>query len=440
MRRRRKTKLFVSIRQVAVTASVLVVGAGGGVWLVMKELYPYALIAVVAVIWAMARLFRIYTKSVRKATFMFDAIDNDDFAFAFTDNPAIVDDAELNQALNRIKAILSNAKTEVIERERYYELIMQHVKTGIITINSRGNIHQVNGEAMRIFGLPVFTHINQLKIIDPAIAAAMFAVQAGEKAQLAFSNERGEVSISLVASEVTVRGETLKIIAVTDINNELAEKELESWMRLIRVLTHEIMNSLAPITSLSDTLIDMSGDNDPDMVRGLQTINATGKSLISFVESYRKFTYIPTPDKKLFEVKPFLERAVALQTQGTEVRIECSVEPEDMLVYADEDLAGQVILNVLKNAVQAVSGKADAWINVESYIDEHENIIIEVSNNGGAIPAEIAENIFMPFYTTKEGGSGIGLSISRQIMRLHGGSVRLTSNTDEKVTFTLLFG
>ncbi len=432
-------KPFVSVRHVVTYASLLAIGTAAAVWFFTSKLYPYAALAVLLAIWAFSRLLRLYTKSVRKATFMFNAIENDDFAFVFNEDPSKVDDAVLNVALNRIKNILTDAKHWVIEREKYYELIMESVRTGIVTINDAGNVHQVNSEALRIFGMPVLTHVNQFKLIDPAITTAMSNIRPGEKMQLTFANERGEVAISFVASEVSVRDEMLKIVAVTDINNELAEKELESWMRLIRVLTHEIMNSLAPITSLSDTLIDMSGE-DTDVAKGLQTINATSKSLISFVESYRKFTFIPAPDKSLFEVKGFIGRAVSLQSAGPDVKITCSITPEDMLVYADEDLAGQVVMNILKNAVQAVSSRGGGEISVESYLDDNENIIIAISNDGGTIPAEIAENIFMPFFTTKEGGSGIGLSISRQIMRLHGGSLRLTSNSDEKVTFTLLFG
>lgn len=433
-------KPLVPVRRAAAAIALLVVGTACTVWFIMKGLYPYSAISLAVAVFSAVRLLYIYTKSVRKATFMFDAIENGDFAFSFLEDPSKVDDAELNAAMNRIKEILAKAKTEVVEREKYYELIMGSVKTGIITVNDSGSIYQVNGEARRIFGLPVLTHINQLKVIEPRITDTIASIRAGEKAQLSFGNERGEVAVSLVASEIGVQGKTLKIVAVTDINNELAEKELESWIRLIRVLTHEIMNSLAPITSLSDTLIEISSGKEKDVVRGLQTINATGKSLISFIESYRRFTSIPPPDKRLFEVKPFLERAIALQSSPGGVRVSCSVEPEDMLAYADEDQAGQVVTNILKNALQAVGDKPDGWVSVGSYIDGSENIIVEVSNNGGAIPAEIAENIFMPFYTTKEDGSGVGLSVSRQIMRLHGGSLRLTANSSEKVTFTLSFG
>ena len=320
-----------------------------------------------------------------------------------------------------------------------------------------------------------------------------------------------------MASEINVDGVPMTIIALTDINSELAEKELESWIRLIRVLTHEIMNSLAPVTSLSGSLMDICDDKQSDMARGLATINSTSKGLISFVESYRKFTHIPVPNKKALYIKELLERVVALEgetaamtykaeyseissgagtsretdSEGSRVNgldssrmtnakvirgaahgdsretgsdaihdtlpqancsvtdsdgsrrciipsISLSVIPDDILVYADEDLISQVAINIVKNALQACLNVPEGHIRIEARLDENENTVIDISNNGGAIPKDIAENIFLPFFTTKEAGSGIGLSLSKQIMRLHEGSLYLSCNTDERVTFTLV--
>lgn len=430
---------FVSVKRIAFTIGVLIAATAAAVWLIMKGYYPYVLLPLTVIIYSVFRLFRIYTNSIRKAAFMFNAIEGGDYAFSFSEDERQVDDAFLNGALNRIKDILWNAKQQVIEHERYYELIMNSVNTGIITVNDHGNVYQVNSGALRVFKLPVLTHINQLNRVDPVIKDAVSDICVGEKAQVTFYHKGEEVSVSLMASEVMLEGQVLKIVAITDINSELAEKEIESWIRLTKVLTHEIMNSLSPITSLSDTLIKINGSKDDDMLLGLQTINATSKSLISFVESYRKFTFIPTPEKKLFAVKPFLEHVMVLHSQEWNASVGCSVSPEDIMVHADEDLIAQVVLNILKNSAYATASKEEPLIWICSYVDEKENVIIEVSNNGGAIPEGTAENIFVPFFTTKEKGSGIGLSISRQIMRLHGGSIRLASNTDEKVTITLLF-
>ncbi len=434
-----RKKTFVSVKQMVLAIVLLGIGVAVISLLIYFGKYQYVVIAFGPVVWAVYRILSMYTKTIRKAMFLFDAIDNNDYTFRFPEDIAVADDAAYNKVLNRTKEIISNAKRDTREREKYYELIMNTVRTGIIVVSDSGGVYQVNNEALRLFSLPVFTHISQTHPIDPAIAEVMKSIEPGEKRQLTFHNEKGEVSVSLIASAVTLRGKPMKLIAISDIDNELAEKELESWMRLIRVLTHEIMNSLAPITSLSNTLIRLNSNKDPEITQGLKTINTTSKNLISFVESYRKFTNIPVPDKKPFLLLPILERAIALQGADHSVGVSLSVEPEDTLLYADEGQITQVAINLIKNAVQAVAGHEIPRIEISSRIDESENIVIEISNNGGAIPAEIAENIFTPFFTTKEDGSGIGLSLSRQIMRLHGGSLRLTSNTDNRVTFALVF-
>ena len=239
-------------------------------------------------------------------------------------------------------------------------------------------------------------------------------------------------------------GETVRILAINDINSELDDKEIDSWIRLTRVLTHEIMNSVTPITSLSDTLLSLHQNADDEIRNGLEVISTTGKSLISFVESYRKFTHIPTPEPTLFYVQKFAERMVKLARHHTNfpnITINVGVEPSDLIVYADENLISQVVLNLLKNAMQAIGcEQADGLIEVKAYCNEEEAVLIEVSNNGPVIPQEEAEHIFVPFFTTKEGGSGIGLSISRQIMRLSGGSIALKSAPAAKrTTFVLTF-
>ncbi len=433
------TKTFVSVKKMMLSIVLLAIGVAAIPLLFYFGQYQYTVIAFGLVVWAGYRIVTMYTKSIHKAMFLFDAIENNDYTFRFPEDMAVADDAAYNKVLNRTKEIIGNATRDTREREKYYELIMNTVRTGIIVVSDSGGVYQVNGEALRIFSLPVFTHIGQTHPIDPVIARVMKSIEPGEKRRLTFNNEKGEVSLSLTASAVTLRGKPMKLIAISDIDNELAEKELESWMRLIRVLTHEIMNSLAPITSLSNTLIRLNHNKDPEITQGLETINTTSKNLISFVESYRKFTNIPVPDKKPFLLMPILERAVALQRTDNSVGISLSVEPEDTLLYADESQITQVAINLIKNAVQAVSGRENPRVEISSRIDESENIVVDISNNGGAIPAEIAENIFTPFFTTKEDGTGIGLSLSRQIMRLHGGSLRLTSNTEDKVAFTLVF-
>jgi nitrogen fixation/metabolism regulation signal transduction histidine kinase len=409
----------------------------GGVWSVLSSNYVLLPVFVIVVVFSASKIISLYSKSIRKVDFLLNSIDNDDYTFKFSEDDEKSKDYFLNYALNRIKEIISTAKLRAVEKEKYYELIMDSIKTGIVTINESGNVYQSNKEGLKVLGLDVFTHVNQLSTISTELRDALVNIRSGEKRNVVVNDERGEKNISMTASEIKVNNAPLRIVVLSDINSELAEKELESWARLIRVLTHEIMNSLAPITSLSNTLIDICDDKESDMAKGLATINATGKGLISFVDSYRKFTHIPTPNKKAFAVKPWLERIIALQSDVT-TKINLSVDPVDILVYADESLITQVIVNVLNNALYATEAIENPLIEICAYIDDNENDVIEISNNGGAIPKDVADNIFMPFFTTKKTGSGIGLSLSRQIMRQHKGSIGLSSNTNHRVTFTMI--
>lgn len=414
---------------------LLLISFASGFWGGWTGRYSVLIVSVAVFVFSFYRILVLYNKTFKKVNFLLNAIKNGDYTFKFAENQGYYNDRFLNYALNDIKQILTDAKIRAIEKEKYYELILNSIKTGVVTINSSGNVYQSNNEGLRVLGLEVFTNIAQLSVISCELRDAFASIKAGEKRSVVVTDELGEKTISMVASEITVSGSPMTIIALSDINNELAEKELESWIRLIRVLTHEIMNSLAPVTSLSGSLIDICEDKQSNMAKGLTTINATSKGLISFVESYRKFTHIPVPNKKALALKGMLEQIISL---AGDFPIDVSVTPEDILIYADGDLISQVIINIIKNGQQACAEKNDGHIWIDARLDEKENTIIDISNNGGAIPKDIADNIFMPFFTTKQSGSGIGLSLSKQIMRLHEGSLRLSCNTPERVTFTLL--
>nr|WP_122120743.1 ATP-binding protein [Alistipes megaguti] len=410
-------------------------------WFVAQRLYPLLLITIPLMVLEFYRILHQYGDSVRRITFMFNAIDSDDLSFRFNEDPSKVDNTMLNAALNRIKEILTRTKLRAEERERYYQLIMESAQTGLITVNDTGSVYQANSEALRIFGLQQLTHIRQLEGTVPEAARALAAIRPGEKLRVTCSTETGEMALTLGCSEITLEDRHRRVISVSDINSEVSEIQIESWSKLSRILTHEIMNSLAPVTSLSDTLLHIDRPLDPDVRRGLETISATSRRLVSFVDSYRRFTRIPAPQREPFEVRELIRQAVALTAAaGDALQIHVDIEPADTMIYADKAQLGQVAVNLLKNAREATAGRPDGEIRIRSRIDAAEHVIIEFSNNGGAIPAEVAENIFTPFYTTKPDGSGIGLNLSRRIMLLHDGSLRLTSNTDHRVTFTLQIG
>ena len=419
---------------------VLALASAACGWILARRLYPFMLLDLPVMALAIARILHHYGDSVRRVTFMFNAIDSDDLTFRFNEDPSTVDNTMLNTALNRIKEILARTKLQAEERERYYQLIMESAQTGLITVNDTGSVYQANGEALRIFGLQRLTHIRQLEQSAPEAARVLAAIRPGEKLRISYTTETGEMTLTLGCAEITLEERHRRVISVSDINSEVSEIQVESWSKLSRILTHEIMNSLAPVTSLSDTLLEIDRPLDPDVKRGLETISATSRRLVTFVDSYRRFTRIPAPQCEPFEVRGLVRQAVVLASAENDLRIHVDIEPADTMIYADKVLLGQVAVNLLKNAREAIAGRPDGEIEIRSRIDAAEHIIIEFSNNGGAIPTEVAENIFTPFYTTKPDGSGIGLSLSRRIMQLHGGSLRLTCNTDHRVTFTLQIG
>ena len=262
-------------------------------------------------------------------------------------------------------------------------------------------------------------------------------IRPDEQRTARFATEIGDMSLVLSCSSMEFGGKKLRVISVGNIHEELDSKEVESWEKLTRILTHEIMNSLAPVTSISHTLL--STDSDPGIMRqGLETIHTTSDRLMRFVDSFRAVTRIPLPQKAPFYLSELVSEALSL-TGRKGIVTEVNLEPADTMLYADRALMSQVMVNLLKNAAEALADvDGERIISVHSTIDADERIRIEITNNGPAIPAEVAENIFTPFFTTKADGSGIGLAVSRQIVRLHGGSLRLKNNSEGRVTFAIV--
>lgn len=368
-------------------------------------------------------LYRHYRRNTKKVTFLFDAIDNGDFSFNFPTEKRFKEDKILHQSLNRIKLFLQHTREEQMDREKYYEQILNAVDTGILVVDSHDNILQHNQAALRLLDTDVLTHMNQVK------------------------GKLKDEHLAKHETQAMLKDKHVRIIALSDVSHELSNQEVDSWIKLIRVLTHEIMNTITPVTSLSETLLTRVTE-DKDLKQGLETIHKTGTELLAFVNNYRRFTHVPQPQPALFYVEPFLERMALLCNHEVEI----SVSPKDLLAYADESLLSHVVTNLLKNAVEAFREKeredkqecrsADlqsvaskkAFIRLQAYANAQESIIINVSNNAGLIPEDVASHIFIPFFTTKPEGSGIGLSLSRQIMRVSGGSLSLLQDKAQGIT------
>ena len=360
------------------------------------------LVAVVGYI----RLYRHYRRNIKKVTFLFDAIDNGDFSFNFPTEKGFKEDKILHKSLNRIKLFLQHTREEQMNREKYYEQIQNAVDTGILVVDSHDNILQHNQAALRLLDTDVLTHMNQVK------------------------GKLKDEHLAKHETQAMLKDKHVRIIALSDVSHELSNQEVDSWIKLIRVLTHEIMNTITPVTSLSETLLTRVTE-DKDLKQGLETIHKTGTELLAFVNNYRRFTHVPQPQPALFYVEPFLERMAMLCNHEVEI----SVSPKDLLVYADESLLSHVVTNLLKNAVEAFREKEKlSFIRLQAYANAQESIIIDVSNNAGLIPEDVASHIFIPFFTTKPEGSGIGLSLSRQIMRVSGGSLSLHQDKAQGIT------
>ena len=313
---------------------------------------------------------------------------------------------------------------------------MECAGIGIITIMENGIVMQTNSKALHIVGMERLNHIDQLHATSPVLYDTLRSIRPKEQRTVQLSTEIGEQSLVLSCSAMNFDGKELRVISVENIHEELDRKEIESWEKLTRILTHEIMNSLAPVTSISHTLLSSAGD-EATLQQGLETIHSTSERLMRFVNSFRAVTRIPTPQKMPFYLSELVDEALSL-TKHTDTTVEVSIEPQDTMLYADRAQISQVMVNLLKNAVEALTDKCgEHKISIRSTIDSEERIKIEITNNGDAIPDEVAENIFTPFFTTKAEGSGIGLAVSRQIIHLHGGTLRLKHNSEGKVSFAI---
>ena len=418
-----------------VAVIILMAALSGYVWAIGRHAHLIATIPII--IFCLFRLFHIYNELIEQLMFVFNAVQNDDYSFRFTENPNITRHALVNQSLNRIKEVMDNAKMQIREREKYFELIMECAAIGIVTVMENGTVAQTNSKALRIVGMERLNHIDQLRILSEELCEAMHRIEPGAQLTARFATEIGDQNLVLSCSAIEFGGKQLRVISIGNIHEELDRKEVESWEKLTRILTHEIMNSLAPVTSISHTLLSSSGDAET-MRQGLETIHTTSDRLLRFVDSFRAVTRIPAPQKAPFYLSELVAESLSLiPHEGIEVEV--SIEPENTMLYADRALMSQVMVNLLKNASEALLAQdCDRKITIRSTIDAEERIQIEITNNGSAIPAEVAENIFTPFFTTKTDGSGIGLAVSRQIVRLHGGSLRLKHNEEGRVTFAIV--
>lgn len=346
-----------------------------------------------------------------------------------------------------------NAEREVLFLHQ--QMLVEHVNVGIISFDNKGKIHLFNDALKRMFQQPQLhlRNINDLAKINPELLKTVQEIEAGDRKLIKINLESDLLQLAIQATEFTLKGKYFKLISAQDIKGELEEKELDAWQKLIRVLTHEIMNSVVPITSLSDTLhliVENQKNNDEplsdktltDVSLGLEAIRNRSKGLVDFTETYKNLTRLPPPKFAKISAQDLFERMQALlrpRLEEAKIPLLVDMPQEDVLFLADVQLIEQVLINLLKNAIEALENQENPHITLTVNKNREGKTLINVKDNGPGIPPEVLDRIFVPFYTTKEQGSGIGLSLSRQIMLMHKGSIQCSSAIGEGTVFTMSF-
>lgn len=402
------------------------IGELGATWIVLGG-------AVVAALTYIVTRALVRRKIIGKIDFMSDALDSGESAFRYSEDHW--SDRRLNRSLNRLRSIFEAEKSDIRERERYFGIMLDHVQGGVIVIDG-DKIDYSNVIARGFLGMSDISSLRQIERISPELANA-FRSASEVESRASFVSERGTVQFSISACTARLHGKDVSIVTFNDITRGMENNESESWTRLIRVLTHEIMNTVTPIASLSSALSQNLDAYDTEDVRSaLGTISSSSEGLISFVQSYRSLTHIAAPVRKAFYLRDLVNDSVTIaQANWPSARVSYHELSEDIILYADYGQISQVMNNLIKNAVQA--GASD--IDITASIDKRERTVINVANNGEPISETGREQIFVPFYTTKGvSGTGVGLSLCRQIIRLNGGTINLTSSTLEATVFTIV--
>lgn len=414
-----------------------------------------AMLTGVIIILQLIEIFRFISQTNQKLTRFLESVKYSDFISGFTsDNKLGTSFKDLNIAFNEVLEAFRKARSEKEEHWQYLNTVVQQVRTGILSYDIEGEVQLINTNAKRFMGITSIKNIHELISINPRLYHAINSVKPGDSELYKGSNE---LHLTIQATELRIRGIDVKLITLQNIQSELQKQELEAWQNLTRVLRHEIMNSITPISSLTSTLreildhdmtkkqdddYELKGEAADDLREGLSTIENRSKGLIKFIDAYREYTSLPKPKMTTVRLKDLIDHVAQLmktELKKTEIdfHYECS-SSEYLTIQADTEMIEQVLINLLKNAIEALGETENPKLQLIGKYNDN-TVKIEVIDNGSGIIREALENIFVPFYTTKRTGSGIGLSLSRQIMQMHNGSITVESEPDVRTVFTLRF-
>ena len=391
---------------------LILANAGTGTWLIISQRgFVIGTLLIICSFLQISGLVNKLNSFNQKLRIFFDAIEDKDNMLYFPEQNVSKEQEKLNRSLNRINLLLAKTQSEYSKQEHFYHSLLEEVPIGVLAWDSTGKIIMANSTALSLLGCQQLTQYRQLESL---------LQEKGRKEHLSLSQNR-----------MKLQNETITLLSIKDIGDELSDKESESWNKLSHVLTHEIMNTIAPIISLSQTLSAYPDINEK-AVRGLRIIQAQSERLLQFTESFRHLSYLPQPEKKLFSLTATLENLRELLSgdfQESNITFTLTCHPETIYMKGDENQLSQVLLNLLKNSIQALERTEKGKISIHAL--QTERISIDIAD----IPPELQEKIFIPFFTTKSEGSGIGLSLCKQIIRLHGGHLTVKESSPGKTVF-----
>ena len=407
----------------------------------------------ILVVFQIIFLVRYSESSFKKVRLFLDNIKQDKYSQLY---PVKFDGTETDDLHIEFNAILAKLKEDQAEKEanyQYFRSVFKHLSIGLITFGENGEIQILNVAAKRILNIDDLKNISDIEHINKELHLAVQNLRTGGSELIKIAHPDGIMQLSVYVIELLMRGERFKLVSLQNIQSELEEKEMEAWQNLVKILTHEIMNAIAPISSLAGTLkgeIEQkiesneraTEDELEDFLMGMSTIEKRSEGLINFVSDFRSLAHIPTPKfssigiAKLFE---HLEILLQNQLESQGIRLVKELNPRELILFGDQNLIEQVLINLLQNAIQALDDADEKTITLKAFIDEAGKIILEVCDTGKGIEEEALGKIFIPFFTTKKKGSGIGLSLSKQIMRRHKGNIQVRSKLGEGTTFKLIF-
>ncbi len=420
-----------------------------------NQKYVSAVIVAVAILIEIVELFRFTTVTNKKITKFLESIRYSDFSSSFSyDNNLGRSFKELNKAFNSVADAFRKERADKEEHLNYLNTVVQHVTTGLLSFDGDGKVGLMNSAARRFLNMPQIRNISEILAVNVTLYKKLKQMDPGEKALIRVNSE---LNLAIHATELILRGHSYKLIAMQNIHSELESKEVESWQNLTRVLRHEIMNSITPIASLTGTLneilsedlkplgndkFEISDESLSDLEEGLQTIENRSKGLVKFVDAYRDYTSIPKPKFGRIKIDELFDHICQLlKREFKEIGIDfhANTHFNNLEITADRELIEMVLINLLKNAKEAIKDTEEPKIELVARVDGERRVLLDVKDNGPGIIPEAQQRIFIPFYTTKKSGSGIGLALSRQIMQMHHGSLSVKSEPDLYTIFTLKF-